>query len=131
MNGEEQLEHRVLESQKHISDFEEIIQDIDDVIHNDLVISNSHEAYLELMINPEASSCNLVDIEVVKDNPIIPILNSNEVSQLMRLCTTNPGGKLVVGWETTSSGKKIHKGRPKKNSTKGKCVQEFKPGSTK
>ena len=131
VNEKEQLEHGVLESQKHIPDFEDIIQDIDDVIHNDPVISNSHEAYIELMINLEASSCNLVDIEVVMDNPIILILNSKKVSQLMRPCTTNLRGEFVVGWETISSGKKIQKGQPNKNSTKGKNVQEFKPSPTK
>ena len=64
-NGQRyELEAR--DSQKHIPDFEEILQDIDDAIHNEPMILISKHVDPEISANQCVSCCNLVDIAVME-----------------------------------------------------------------
>ena len=58
------------DSREHISDFEEILKDIDDDILNDPTLPNSKATDLEIPINQVANSCNLVDIVVMEGDHI-------------------------------------------------------------
>lgn len=64
--GRHEFEAR--DSQKHISDFEEILKDIDDAIHNDPMFPNSKAVDYEILANQIVISCNLVDIAVMEDD---------------------------------------------------------------
>lgn len=64
-NGQRyELEAR--DSQKHIPDFEEILQDIDDAIHNEPMIPISKHVDPEISANQCVSCCNLVDIAIME-----------------------------------------------------------------
>lgn len=53
---------------KHIPDFEGALKDIDEAIHNSPVVSNSKAANSVIIGDQIASSCNLVDIEIMDDD---------------------------------------------------------------
>lgn len=106
---------------KHISDFEELIKDIDDAIHNEPVFSNSKSAGTEITVNHQDNSCNQIYIVVMEDDPIHcnQIPNSNEYLKI-----SSPGAKNFVvefklGWVDSCIDKGSSKGRPNKSSNKG------------
>lgn len=118
-------------SRKHILDFEEILKDIDGAIHNNSMGSNSKTVDLIILENQIVSSCNLVDIKIMEDDPSwdnqIP---ESKVNQMER----NSGDKHFVvefymGWADTGLSGVDNKSRPNKSGGKGKPKLKPKSGS--
>lgn len=63
-------EDEARDSRKHIPDFKKILNDIDDAIHNDPMVPTSKAADPKILSNQIVSGCNLIDIEVMEDDPV-------------------------------------------------------------
>ncbi|KAK9998737.1 hypothetical protein SO802_018340 [Lithocarpus litseifolius] len=100
-------EENVRESRKHIPDFEETLNDIDDAIRNGPRIPNSKVATIGITANQIDSSFNLIDIEVSKSNAMII------------------GAEFNMGWDDTGLKGVKNKNRPNKCGNKGK--QQIRP----
>ncbi|KAK7831668.1 hypothetical protein CFP56_027134 [Quercus suber] len=126
--GEEQrheLEGR--ESQNKILDFEEILQDIDDTIHKEPMISISEDVDPKIPANQSDSYCKMIDIAVMEANRGWENQTWDLNGKLMKTDggTVEKNVAFKVGWAEMGLEGMKNKTKPNKSGSKGK--QKIRP----
>ena len=124
-------------SWKHTSVFEELIRDIDITINTDLVVSNSKVNQPNPMGFQNNNGCDLIEVEVTKDNPMLDKwnlktkvdkdnVNSSGVASEVgfKVSFEGPGIHFKVGCGNGQGSKGTSKGRPKRSGNKDKGVSQ-------
>ena len=127
-NGQRyELEAR--DSQKHIPYFEEILQDIDDAIHNEPMIPISKHVDPKISANQSVSCYNLVDIAVMEANRVWEDQTQDLNGKLMNMDVGDVIKNVAfkVGWAEMGLEGVNNKTKPIKSGSKGK--QKLRPTS--